>query len=113
MPLSIETRQQDDVTILECSGDLRLGETSSVFRNTFRETMKSGAKKVIIDLAGVAYLDSTGIGELVGAHSAAAAAGARIKLVRLPEKVANLLRLTRLSTVFQIHAEVDEAIARF
>jgi anti-anti-sigma factor len=113
MPLNIQSRQQDDVTILECIGDLRLGETSSCFRNTFRETVKAGAKKIIIDLAGVAYLDSTGIGELVGAHSAAGAAQARIKLVRLPEKVSNLLRLTRLSTVFQIHEEVDDAIARF
>lgn len=113
MPLSIETRQLDDVTILECTGDLRLGETSSVFRNTFRETVKSGAKRILIDLAGVAYLDSTGIGELVGAHSIAAGAGARIKLIRLPEKVANLLRLTRLSTVFQIHETAEEASAAF
>lgn len=82
MPLNIQSRQIDDVTILECAGDLRLGETSSVFRNTFRETVKAGAKKIVIDLAGVAYLDSTGIGELVGAHSAAAAAQARIKRMR-------------------------------
>ena len=113
MRLTIATRELGDVTVLECTGDLRLGETSSTFRNTFRETLKGGAKKVVIDLAGVAYLDSTGIGELVGAHSAAGAAGARIKLARLPEKVANLLRLTRLSTVFQIHEEVEEAAGAF
>jgi anti-sigma B factor antagonist len=113
MPLTIETRHLGDVTVLECTGHLRLGETSSAFRNTFRETVKAGATKVLIDLAGVDYMDSTGIGELVGAHSIAASSGARIKLVRLPEKVANLLRLTRLCTVFQIHEDVDEAASAF
>lgn len=113
MPLRIETRQLEDVAVLECEGHMRLGETSSMFRNTFRETVKAGAKKIVIDLAGVEYMDSTGIGELVGAHSIAGAAGARIKLVRLPEKVANLLRLTRLSTVFQIHETVEEGVAAF
>ena len=113
MPLTIATRPLGDVTVLECAGDLRLGETSSIFRNTFRETVKGGAKKICIDLGGVAYLDSTGIGELVGAHSIAREAGASIILVRLPEKVANLLRLTRLSTVFKIRDTAEEAAHLF
>jgi anti-sigma B factor antagonist len=113
MSLTLDTRTEGDVTILALTGDLRLGETCSLFRNTYRDLLKQGVKKLCLDLAGVEHLDSSGIGEIVGAHSAAFASGTRIKLTRPPEKVRNLLHITRLATVFQVYETEEEALAAF
>ncbi len=113
MSLALETKIVGDVTILLLTGDLRLGETSTNFRNAMRDLFKSGAKKICIDLAGVKHLDSSGIGEIVGAHSLAFSSGAKIKLIRPPEKIMKLLQITRLSTVFKVHLTEEEALAAF
>lgn len=113
MSLVLETRNVGDVTILMLTGDLRLGETSTSFRNAMRELIQGGAKKICVDLAGVEHLDSSGIGEIVGAHSLAFSTGAKIKLIRPTEKIMKLLHLTRLSTVFKVHTTEEEALAAF
>lgn len=110
MSLQIDTRVANDVTVLSCSGDIRLGEGTSLFRNTLRELIKEGRKKIVLDLHGVSYLDSTGIGELVGGYTSAQASGARIVMAQLPQKVQALLRITRLITVFEIHDTEDSAL---
>ena len=113
MSLALETKTVGDVTILLLTGDLRLGETSTNFRNAMRDLFKAGAKKICIDLAGVEHLDSSGIGEIVGAHSLAFSSGAKIKLIRPPEKIMKLLQITRLATVFRVCQTEDEALATF
>ena len=113
MPVQIETRQVDGVMIMACSGTITLGQSTSLFRNTLREILQQGSKSVLLDLGQVTYLDSTGIGELVGAYTSAHNAGAQIKLARLPEKIYNLLQITKLVTVFEIFDDEAQAVASF
>ncbi len=113
MSVKIDTRVVDGVTIMACSGQSTLGEATSLFRNTLRELLKHGAKKLILDLGEVTYLDSTGIGELVGAYTSAHNAEAQIKLSRLPKKIYDLLQITKLVTVFEIHDDQNAAIKSF
>jgi anti-sigma B factor antagonist len=96
-----------------CSGHITLGAPASEFRNTFRGLIQRGVKKLVIDFGEVSYLDSTGIGELVGAFTNAYNAQAVVKLASLPEKIRNLLEITRLVTVFEICRDQAEAIRSF
>lgn len=113
MSLQVETRVNGDVTVIECSGDIRLGEGTTLFRNTLREVLKTGARKIVLNLGQVNYLDSTGIGELVGGYTSAHASGASIKMAQLPQKVYALLQITRLITIFEIYDSEEEALKRF
>lgn len=90
-----------------------LGAAATEFRNTFRELIQRGAKKLVIDLGEVTYLDSTGIGELVGAYTNAYNAQAMVKLSSLPDKIYDLLQITRLVTVFEIHPTEAAAVRSF
>ncbi|MCC7153410.1 MAG: STAS domain-containing protein [Bryobacterales bacterium] len=113
MSVSIQVRQVGDVTIMSCTGQITLGEATSAFRNTVREILNKGAQKLLIDLGKVTYLDSSGIGELVGSYSSASRAGASMKLVHLPKKIYDLLQITKLITVFQVFEDEAEAVRSF
>jgi len=113
MSLQVETRVHGDVTVIDCSGDIRLGEGTTLFRNTLREVLKTGARKIVLNLGQVNYLDSTGIGELVGGYTSAHASGASIKMAQLPQKVYALLQITRLITIFEIYDSEEEALKHF
>lgn len=89
------------------------GESTSLFRNTLRELLQSGARKLLLDLEQVTYIDSSGIGELVGAYTSAANVNAKIKLAKLPAKIYDLLQITKLVTVFEIFDDEAEAIRSF
>lgn len=113
MPVQIEQRIVNGVTVLACSGQITLGQATSLFRNTLREVLQKGTKKLLLDLNHVTYLDSTGIGELVGAYISAQNSEAEIKLSRLPEKIYNLLQITKLVTVFEIFDDEAAAVRSF
>ncbi len=113
MPVKIETRVVNDVAVMSCSGAITLGESTSLFRNTLRELLQGGATKVVIELGGVTYIDSSGIGELVGAYTSAHSASAKIKLACLPRKIYDLLQITKLITVFEVHEDEAECVRSF
>ena len=113
MSVKIATRVVNGVTLMSCSGTITLGESTSLFRNTLRELLQSGARKILLDLAAVTYIDSSGIGELVGAYTSAANVNAQIKLCKLPAKIYDLLQITKLVTVFEIFEDEAEAIRSF
>lgn len=113
MSVRIEVREVNGVSVMACSGQIILGAPTSEFRNTFRRLIQGGAKKLVIDLGGVTYLDSTGIGELVGAYTNAYNAKAVVKLASLPEKIYNLLQITRLVSVFEIHPDEASAVQSY
>lgn len=113
MSVDIQTSQHNSVTVLACSGQITLGQSSTLFRNTLREILKQGSRALLLDLTGVTYLDSTGIGELVGAYTAAYNVQAKIKLCSVPQKVVELLEITRLITVFELYPTREEALASF
>ncbi len=113
MSVEIQTTVHNGITIIACNGQITLGLGSNQFRAVLRELLQQGAQAIIVDFAQVSYLDSTGIGELVGAYTAAHNSGAAIKLAAVPEKILELLEITKLNTVFQIYPDRDAAIAAF
>jgi anti-sigma B factor antagonist len=113
MSVRIGKRTEGDVTIISCEGNIALGATANEFRGMLREVLMGGAKKVVLDLGEVKYVDSTGIGEMVGGFNLAMELDSSIKLARVPQKVQTVLDVTRLSTVFESLPSVEEAVTRF
>jgi len=102
-----------DVLILDLSGSLKLGEGSDVFRNSIRKFLDEGRRRILLNLAAVEHLDSSGIGELVSDYSTARREGGEIKLLKLSRAVDNALLATKLYTLFDIHNDEAEAVASF
>ena len=113
MSMKTSTRQVDGVTIVDCSGRITLGEGSVTLRDTVRELLSKGQKKILLNLGDVNYIDSSGLGELVGAYTTSKNQGAALKLLKLTKKVHDLLQLTKLYTVFDIYDDEASAIGSF
>src|SRR6202007_1402324 len=111
--MKLNTRQVDGVTILDLSGRITLGEGSVVLRDTIREVLGRGEKKILLNLGDVTYIDSSGIGELVSAFTAVRKEGGELKLLNLTKKVHDLLQITKLYTVFDVNDDEATAIASF
>jgi anti-sigma B factor antagonist len=107
--MKVSNRQVDGVTIVDMSGRITLGEGSVVLRDTIRDLIGKGEKKILLNLGDVTYIDSSGIGELVSAFTAVRREGGELKLLKLTKKVHDLLQITKLYTVFDI--KDDEAVA--
>jgi anti-sigma B factor antagonist len=113
MSLKSSTRQVDGVTILDLSGRITLGEGSVILRDTIRELIGKGDKKILLNLGDVTYIDSSGIGELVSAFTAVRKESGELKLLNLTKKVHDLLQITKLYTVFDIKDDEATAIAAY
>jgi anti-sigma B factor antagonist len=113
MSLKSSARQVDGITILDLSGRITLGEGSVVLRDTIREVLGKGEKKILLNLGDVTYIDSSGIGELVSAFTAVRKEGGELKLLNLTKKVHDLLQITKLYTVFDIKDDEAAAIGAF
>jgi anti-sigma B factor antagonist len=111
--MKIETRTIGDVRILDCSGKITLGEGTMTVRNTVRDILKNNGKKIILNLAEVNYIDSSGIGELVSTYSTVANSGGQLKLLNLTKKIQELLAITKLLTVFQVFDSEQAALTSF
>ena len=111
--MKIEIRTIDDVRILDCSGKITLGEGTMSIRNTVRDVLQSGAKKVILNLADISYIDSSGVGELVSSYTTTVNKGGKLKLVKLTNKLRELLTITKLLTVFEIYDDEKDALSSF
>lgn len=113
MNLRISTRQVDGVNIVDCSGRITLGEGSVVLRDTVKDLLSKGQKKILLNLGDVNYIDSSGIGELVSAYTTAKNQGGELKLLNLTKKVHDLLQITKLYTVFDVKDDEAAAIKSF
>jgi anti-sigma B factor antagonist len=111
--MKIETRTIGDVRVLDCSGKITLGEGTMAVRNTVRDILKNNGKKIILNLAEVNYIDSSGIGELVSTYSTVANNGGQLKLLNLTKKIQELLAITKLLTVFQVFDSEQAALTSF
>ena len=109
MSIQANTRQVDGVTVVDLRGRITLGEGSSTLRETVRDLVSKGQKNILLNLADVTYIDSSGIGELVSSYTSVSNQGGRLKLLNLQRKVHDLLQITKLYTVFEVHT--DEAAA--
>jgi anti-sigma B factor antagonist len=106
-------RQVDGVAVVDMSGRITLGEGSVVLRDTIRDLIGKGQKKILLNLGDVTYIDSSGIGELVSAFTAVRREGGELKLLKLTKKVHDLLQITKLYTVFDIKDDEAAAVQAF
>ena len=113
MSVKVNTRQAGDVTVVDVSGRVTLGEGSSAIREALRDLTTKGQKKILLNLTEVSYIDSTGIGELVAGYTTAADAGGTVKLLGLTKRVKDLLQITKLYTVFDVHDDEASAVRSF
>jgi anti-sigma B factor antagonist len=103
----------EGVAVVDMSGRITLGEGSVVLRDTIRDLIGKGNKKILLNLGDVTYIDSSGIGELVSAFTAVRREGGELKLLNLTKKVHDLLQITKLYTVFDIKDDEATAIKAF
>ena len=113
MSVKITTRQVGDVTVIDAAGRITLGEGASTFRETIRSLGASGHKKLLLNLGEVSYIDSSGIGEMVSGFTTIANQGGTMKLLNLTKRVKDLLQITKLYTVFEVHDDEAAAIRSF
>jgi anti-sigma B factor antagonist len=111
--MKASTRQVDGVTIVDLSGRITLGEGSVVLRDTIKDLLSKGQKKILLNLGDVSYIDSSGIGELVSAFTSVRNQGGELKLLHLTKKVHDLLQITKLYTVFDVKDDEAAAIGAF
>ena len=108
--VDIRERQAGDVTILDMDGKVTIGEGSVAVRSVIRRLLEDGKKKILLNLAGVNYIDSSGIGELVSSYSTINREGGQLKLLNLTQKIQDLLAITKLLTVFDVYDNEQEAL---
>ena len=113
MSMKFKTRQVDGVTILDLTGRITLGEGSVTLRDAVKDVLSKGSKSILLNLAGVDYIDSSGLGELVSAYTTVKNQGGELKLLHLTTKVHDLLQITKLYTVFDVKDDEAAAIASF
>ena len=113
MSMEFRTRQLDDVTIVDLKGRITLGEASVSVRETVRDLLSKGRKRILLNLGDVNYIDSSGIGELVSAFTVVKKQGGELKLLNLTKKIHDLLQITKLSTVFDVTDDESAAVRSF
>ena len=113
MSLQATPRENGGATIVDMSGRITLGEGSAMLREMVRDILGKGQKKIILNLADVNYIDSSGIGELVSGFTTVKNQGGELKLLHLTNKVRDLLQITKLYTVFDVHSDEQAAIRSF
>jgi anti-sigma B factor antagonist len=111
--MNVSARQVNGVTIVDLSGRITLGEGSAILRDTVRELLAKSQKKILLNLAEVTYIDSSGIGELVSAYTSVRNQGGDLKLLNLTKKVHDLLQITKLYTVFDVKDDEAAAVGSF
>ena len=111
--LDVSERQAGDVTILDLSGSVRMGDGALSLRNSIRGLNDQGKKKILLNLAGVKNVDSSGIGELIANYTTLSRDGGQLKLLSLTEKIRDLLVITKLLTVFDSFDSEAEALNSF
>jgi anti-sigma B factor antagonist len=106
-------REVDEITIVDLSGRISLGEGSALLRKTVRDLLENGQNKILLNLGDVNYIDSSGIGELVSGFTAVRSRNGELKLLNLTKKVHDLLQITKLFTVFDVYSDEATAVRSF
>ena len=113
MALEIVEKESHGVTVLALSGRVTLGEETNRLRSKIREALDKGKTRLVLDLGGVSYIDSSGLGTLVSSFATAASQGGTIKLANLTKRFQEQLNITKLVTVFDVYNSVEEAAKSF
>ncbi|MEJ2010473.1 MAG: STAS domain-containing protein [Acidobacteriota bacterium] len=113
MALRIEAKESDGVTVVTLAGRVTLGDESNQLRNKIKDLLTQGKNRMVLDLGEVSYIDSAGLGALVSAYTSARSGGGEIKLASVTKKFHELLNITKLVTIFDVHGSVADAVKAF
>jgi anti-sigma B factor antagonist len=111
--MKIDERSVGDVKVLDIAGQIKFTQGDEVLKDKIHSVVHQGNKKVLVNLAGVDYVDSAGLGELVGAYTTVTRAGGQMKLLNVTKKMRDLLSITKLLTVFDTFDNEQEAVKSF
>jgi anti-sigma B factor antagonist len=111
--MKIDARHEKGVTILEPKGKITIGAGDVALREAVHGALDAGSTKLLVNLQGVSTIDSSGIGELVSAYTTVTNRGGKLKLCQLPAKVADILQITQLITVFEVFDSVEDALESY
>jgi anti-sigma B factor antagonist len=112
MQLKLNTRTMNGVTIVDCNGRIVFGEESALLRDTLKQLIKENTQ-IVLNLSGISYIDSGGLGTLVALYTTAQNAGGAVKLANLTQRVGDLLQVTKLLTVFEVYDSEEKALKSF
>ena len=113
MTMTANTRKIDGVSIVDLAGRITIGEGTIFLKDAVRNLLQRNEKRIVLNLADVSYIDSSGIGELVSSFTTVGNQGGKLKLLNLTKKVHDLLSITKLLTVFEVFSDEAEAIQSF
>ena len=111
--MQIEERAVGDIVVLDLKGRITLGEGDQLLKDKVNSLVNQGRKRMVLNLAGVPYIDSAGLGEIVGSYTTVSRQGGSLKLLNLTKKITDLLAITKLLTVFEAFESEDEAVRSF
>jgi anti-sigma B factor antagonist len=111
--MELSTREDGRVTIMSVKGDLVIGEGEAMFKKTVTRLLEEGRVYLLVDLSGVGFLDSSGLGALVRAMTNSQKEGGQTKLLNAGPQVRRLLEMTKLDSVFEIHEDLEKAVSSF
>jgi len=113
MTMKMTNSEVDDVSVVKLDGRIILGEESNSLREKVKSLLAEGKKKIVLNMADVTYIDSSGLGALVAAHVSAKAQGASVRLCNLGQKFHEVMQLTKLLTVFDVYDTEAAAVSSF
>ena len=113
MTIKMTDREVDGVSVVTLEGRIVLGEESNTFREKLKSLLAEGKKKIVLNMAGIKYIDSAGLGTLVAAHVSAKTQGASVRLCNLGKKFHEVMQITRLLTVFDVYDTEAAAVSSF
>jgi anti-sigma B factor antagonist len=111
--LNINERRSGKVIILDLEGNIRLGEGSMEFRQLIRQLVQNGEGSILLNMAGITYIDSSGLGEMVAGFTSLQKIDGELKLLHLTRRVNELMMITKLLTVFDVYDNEAEAVKSF
>jgi len=111
--MDLQTHEDGSVTVLTVTGDLVIGEAESTFKKTVTRLLEEGRTRLLVDLSGVGFLDSSGLGALVRALTQSQKEGGQTKLLGAGPQIRKLLQMTKLDSVFEIHDDMEAAVSSF
>jgi len=111
--MQIEERSAGDVTVLDLKGKMTLGEGDELLKDKINSLLQQGRRKIVLNLEGVPYIDSAGLGQIVGGYTTIARQGGSLKLLNLTKRITDLLSITKLLTVFETYESEQDAVGSF
>lgn len=111
--MKVSSRETGGVEVIKLEGKITIGSGDTQLRDTITQALNDGKNNILLDMSGVTTIDSSGIGELVGAFTTVTNRGGKLKLLHLPKKVNELLHVTQLITVFEVYEDESQAVASY